>query len=163
MSTRHEQAEFAKKYKDPRWQKKRLEVFERDEFTCQRCYDQGDPPTPLHVHHKFYRKWGTSPWDYPLEALTTLCELCHESETPLRSAAEQRLIEVVMEHLTASQTLELAKALELALLYRAASTGTPWEVIDVVRWVMGDEDRLQELVVEAWHREFPNAPDGSGP
>jgi hypothetical protein len=31
----------------------------------------------LHVHHKYYQK-GIYPWQYPDEALTTLCWHCHE-------------------------------------------------------------------------------------
>jgi len=31
----------------------------------------------LHVHHKYYRK-GLNPWEYPNDALTTLCWHCHE-------------------------------------------------------------------------------------
>lgn len=31
----------------------------------------------LHIHHKYY-KLGKKPWEYPNEALTTLCFLCHE-------------------------------------------------------------------------------------
>jgi 5-methylcytosine-specific restriction endonuclease McrA len=31
----------------------------------------------LHVHHKYYQK-GRNPWEYPNEALTTLCWHCHE-------------------------------------------------------------------------------------
>jgi hypothetical protein len=59
--------------KDPKWQKKRLEIFQRDNFICQKCNDNGDT---LHVHHKKYLK-NTDPWDYPDELLITLCGLCH--------------------------------------------------------------------------------------
>jgi hypothetical protein len=31
----------------------------------------------LHVHHKYYQS-GLLPWEYPNEALTTLCFICHE-------------------------------------------------------------------------------------
>lgn len=64
---------YAEKLKDPRWQKKRLEVLNRDNFTCIYCYDQKEC---LHVHHKSYIK-GKQPWEYDLENLTTACESCH--------------------------------------------------------------------------------------
>lgn len=32
----------------------------------------------LHIHHKYYQK-GKLPWEYPDEALVTLCWSCHES------------------------------------------------------------------------------------
>jgi len=31
----------------------------------------------LHCHHNYYVE-GKLPWEYPLEAMTTLCEVCHE-------------------------------------------------------------------------------------
>lgn len=61
--------------KDPRWQKKRLEIFNRDNFTCKLC---GDPKSTLHIHHKKYAS-NTSPWDYQNDSLVTLCEHCHDT------------------------------------------------------------------------------------
>jgi len=60
--------------KSPRWQKKRLEILKRDEFTCTNC---GNKESTLHVHHKHYNK-GAMIWDYQGWELTTLCETCHE-------------------------------------------------------------------------------------
>lgn len=67
--------------KDVRWQKKRLEVLNRDNFTCKECEksDKSGEYVSLHVHHSFYEK-GFKPWDYPLESLKTLCSDCHEKE-----------------------------------------------------------------------------------
>lgn len=65
---------YAEKLKDPRWQKKRLEVFERDGWRCQTC---DDDKTTLAVHHKKYVS-GLEPWDYELRLLITLCERCHD-------------------------------------------------------------------------------------
>lgn len=42
---------YSEKLKDPRWQKKRLEVMESNEFCCEMC---GDNESTLHVHHKEY-------------------------------------------------------------------------------------------------------------
>jgi hypothetical protein len=67
---------YYEKLKDPRWQKKRLEVLNNNEFTCQRCYDK---ESTLHVHHKEYFK-GLEPWEYETNQLTVLCESCHESQ-----------------------------------------------------------------------------------
>ena len=68
--------DFFDQYKDPRWQKRRLEIMQRDEFMCQCCYD---PENTLNVHHKYYIH-NKKPWEYPSELLITLCEKCHESE-----------------------------------------------------------------------------------
>jgi len=65
---------YSEKLKDPRWQKKRLQIFNRDKFTCKLC---GDTETTLHVHHKEYIS-GNDPWDYPNKLLVTICEHCHK-------------------------------------------------------------------------------------
>lgn len=64
---------YAEKLKNPKWQKKRLEVLQRDNFTCCLC---SDAETTLHVHHKTYKK-GVDVWDYPNDNFQTLCEDCH--------------------------------------------------------------------------------------
>jgi len=63
--------------KDPRWQKKRLEIFERDKFTCQICLDTEET---LQVHHKSYDN-GKKAWEYGNDRLITLCETCHKALT----------------------------------------------------------------------------------
>lgn len=62
---------YAEKLTDPRWQKKRLEILNRDNFTCQLCDDKD---STLHVHHKSY---GVDPWDSKNKALITYCLHCH--------------------------------------------------------------------------------------
>lgn len=66
-------SEYSEKLKDPRWQKLRLKVFERDGFKCC-CCDARD--ATLHVHHLIYSQG--EPWDAPPDTLETLCESCHE-------------------------------------------------------------------------------------
>lgn len=61
---------------DPRWQRKRLEIMQRDNFTCQHC---GSTDKTLHVHHKYYLT-NKFPWDYCNTALITLCDDCHKEE-----------------------------------------------------------------------------------
>jgi len=68
--------DFFEQYKDPRWQKKRLKIMERDEFMCQCCYDTENT---LNVHHKYYIH-NKKPWEYPDKLLITLCADCHQSE-----------------------------------------------------------------------------------
>ena len=63
--------------KDPKWQKRRLEILQRDNFTCKVC-DRGlNDGIPLNVHHKRYES-GKKPWEYPSSNLITLCEKCHK-------------------------------------------------------------------------------------
>lgn len=74
---------YWEKLKDPRWQRKRLEVLESNDFECEVC---GDGESTLHVHHKQYFK-GREPWEYDRRQLAVLCESCHsenhEAEDPL--------------------------------------------------------------------------------
>jgi hypothetical protein len=66
---------YSEKLKDPRWQKKRLEILERDGWKCRAC---GDTETTLHVHHIFYLP-KKEPWEIPNGFLITFCEGCHKS------------------------------------------------------------------------------------
>lgn len=64
---------YSEKLKDPRWQKVRLKVFERDYWQCMRC--DCDNKT-LHAHHLKYEN-GKDPWEYDLKDIVTLCDDCH--------------------------------------------------------------------------------------
>lgn len=66
---------YSEKLKHPNWQKKRLEILQRDNFTCQLCTDT---ETELHVHHL---KYTGEPFEAPNEDLQTLCKRCHKLET----------------------------------------------------------------------------------
>jgi hypothetical protein len=61
---------------DPRWQKKRLQIMERDNWECKHCRNKG---AKLNVHHYYYIS-KRMPWDYPDWALITVCDQCHEGE-----------------------------------------------------------------------------------
>jgi hypothetical protein len=79
---------YSEKLRDPRWQKTRLEILTRDEWTCQICFDT---QTTLNVHHRYYDA-GADPWDYPPTALITLCQPCHEFEEKYKREAETAFI-----------------------------------------------------------------------
>lgn len=76
--------------KHPKWQRKRLEILERDAFTCQDC---GSSTNTLHVHHTYYER-KLKPWDYPNESLRTLCETCHESAQDDMTQMQRALVTV---------------------------------------------------------------------
>ena len=64
---------------DPRWQKKRLQILERDKFTCQICHDA---ETQLQVHHiKYDPTFKSLAWEYPPHNYKTLCKDCHKALT----------------------------------------------------------------------------------
>lgn len=73
---------YLAKLRDPRWQRKRLEIMNRDGFSCQSCFDT---ESTLSVHHRFYDR-GKDPWEYPDEALVTLCQECHEIDHQYENA-----------------------------------------------------------------------------
>lgn len=87
---------YLEKLKDPRWQKLRLEIFERDGWKCRNC---GASDKPLHAHHLHYI-YGLEPWEYEDEQslLATLCEDCHAEETAELKDAKNRLMSVLADH-----------------------------------------------------------------
>lgn len=58
----------------PQWQRKRLEIMDRDNFQCLMCDDNMNT---LHVHHTVYIK-DRLPWEYADETLMTVCDYCHD-------------------------------------------------------------------------------------
>lgn len=69
-------ASYQEKLTDPRWQKKRLEILERDGWKCRYC---NDGKSTLHVHHILYIS-GNQPWEYKDSNFITLCEKCHKTD-----------------------------------------------------------------------------------
>lgn len=87
---------YSRKLKDPRWQKKRLEVLQRADWKCEHCGCGDDAPIAevnahcenekrqpvvgeyptLEIHHKKYKR-NCEPWEYDAEELQCLCKYCH--------------------------------------------------------------------------------------
>jgi 5-methylcytosine-specific restriction endonuclease McrA len=75
---------------DPRWQKKKAEILQRDGYRCTRCKSG---TKTLHVHHTQYFK-GCNPWEYDNVYLLTVCSGCHLDEhTPERPIAPPKDLE----------------------------------------------------------------------
>ena len=66
--------DYASQFKDPRWQKFRLKILEKDGFKCTRC---GDAENTLNAHHLYYIS-KRKPWEYPEDSVLTFCDACHE-------------------------------------------------------------------------------------
>ena len=77
---------YSQKLRDPRWQKLRLRILERDNWTCQSCRST---TKTLQVHHLYYAK--RDPWDYPDSCYQTLCEDCHKTRHELTNKASDAL------------------------------------------------------------------------
>lgn len=83
-------AAYTEKLADPRWQKLRLEIFDRDNWTCQCC---GNTKVQLEIHHTDY--WpGKQPWEHPGDMLITVCHKCHGQEQ-VRFQYEKDLIKAI--------------------------------------------------------------------
>jgi 5-methylcytosine-specific restriction endonuclease McrA len=64
---------WSEQYKHPNWQRMRLFIFNRDNFTCQICNNHH---RLLHVHHTKYFQ-NKFIWEIDQSTLVTLCEVCH--------------------------------------------------------------------------------------
>lgn len=132
-------AEYAAKLRDPRWQKKRLEIMQRDEFTCQKCCDT---TTTLNVHHNYYEP-NTEPWDYPDSALVTFCEICHQEETDMRRQEEAYLLDVCRR---LGMTASCLNGLMIALhdIGEFSYFSEPWEMD--LTWMLKHFWELREII-----------------
>lgn len=106
VSSTTQELSYADKLRDPRWQRKRLEILQRDGWTCQRC---GTKIKTLVVHHRVYTE-GKEPWEENNEHLTTLCELCHLLEKDWADTIST-LIFAVKTRLWDSETFDIAAAI----------------------------------------------------
>ena len=108
---------YKEQLKHPLWQRKRLEIFNRDNFTCQKC---NATDKELQVHHLSYSKLA---WEVSNEQLITLCFECHkgvehdktirpqEDYLALIKEMEEKLTDVITENYKASlmQGIQLLK------------------------------------------------------
>jgi hypothetical protein len=95
---------YREKLRDPRWQRRRLEILSAAEFSCQAC---SDSESTLHVHHRRYIK-GREPWEYDDQELVALCEDCH--------AIDHECDEMLQEALCATPFTLLDKVVVVSLV-----------------------------------------------
>lgn len=96
--------------RDPRWQRKRLEILSAANFKCENC---GATDNELNVHHSGYLK-GQPAWEHPDELLHCLCRDCHKE----RQATEESLKLEMMKRLRRVRT-ERIKAVCFDILEQA--------------------------------------------
>ena len=100
--------------RDPRWQRKRLQILSAADFKCEDC---GDASTELNIHHSAYLK-GQPAWEHPDELLHCLCRPCHktrqEVEESLKIEMMKRLRRVPTKRLKAVFFYVMAEALKEA-------------------------------------------------
>lgn len=127
---------YAQKLKDPRWQKKRLQIMERDNWSCRSCHT--DKAT-LHVHHKYYA-FGREPWDYHDDILITLCDRCHEAEEAFKDSIYDMprvLLCAGFDNSQLQQTTAFLNGLTGKLL--------PADIIDVLARMVISEEFFQDV------------------
>lgn len=99
---------YTEKLKNPLWQRKRLEIFQRDHFACRNC---GDTTKELQVHHLEYLG-DLLPQDYPNDMLLTLCESCHKVETSRKNYENYLLTSLKMKGFLAQDVLRLSTKID---------------------------------------------------
>lgn len=123
---------YLEKLKDPRWQKARLRILERDNWTCQYCEDT---EKTLHVHHMYYIK-GKEPWEAPDNSLIVLCEQCHEEQTVYIPEEIHRLGEALKRHGAHPQRLYLISS-------RLNELQPSEDVLRTIHFLLMNEDLLE--------------------
>jgi len=79
---------YIEKLQDPRWQKKRLEVMNRDHWACLHC---NKSENTLTVHHCRY---NGEPWEADDQLLITLCMDCHKTRQDAESDAKLMVAQI---------------------------------------------------------------------
>lgn len=132
---------FKKQIKSPKWQKRRLEILNRDNFTCQSC---GSTDETLHVHHIKYNK-DKMYWEYPDDLLITLCEECHSTEHLCQTDFLKMEIENFKD--MGFTYIEICGMLStLRKIIEETKGGTPEEVLGkpISYYIIGDASRIAE-------------------
>lgn len=133
---------YSQKLKDPRWQKKRLEILNRDEFTCRIC---GDDTSTLHVHHVSY---SGNPWDVENNLLLTVCESCHEEETMELKQSQTELIKALK-----SQGFMSMGMHKLSKVFKRDRGWMFYEpAFDVLKMIIEDDVLWKTMEEEFWKR-----------
>ena len=150
-------SDYSEKLKHPLWQRKRLDILNRDGFKCRCC---GDETRTLHVHHLKYAR-GRDPWDYPDSSLITLCEGCHEIEHEQQQDSREMLLDsFIARGATSNDLYAIAVAVDFSGPNDQQITSAEWQAIaSVVKHVLGfrhaggDLESMRGLVQELCAKE----------
>jgi hypothetical protein len=140
---------YSDKLKDPRWQKRRLKIFERDNWICTNCYADETMAGMFHVHHL---KYSGEPWDAPDEYLTTYCQSCHDADHEMRAEFEKALIE----ELKLCSIRDVEAMIGVAQMINRAKQGGLH--VQTISWLMGDKNIIK-LINKASQEYSDSLPD----
>jgi hypothetical protein len=101
----------------------------------------------LGCHHRYYLP-GKEPWDYPDNALVTLCEDCHIRETESRDAYEKELLLAFRHHFFAGELPSLSTRLQS--VSAIGSPGIIWMI-----WPTVQHEITQLLIVHESYNDPP--------
>jgi len=155
---------YSDKLRDPRWQAKRLLIYQRDNFTCQQCFNK---KKTIVVHHFEYIK-NADPWDYPDSYLVTLCVECHKKGTEIfgkdlikakslayeifrQSFSSPMLLSDCLNIIAHEQSATLIKSLCLLILYAMRSPSLFIKVAHLLFWEKIPKKRIGKKII-GWYK-----------
>lgn len=130
---------YSEKLKDPRWQKKRLEILNRDKWCCRAC---GDKESTLHVHHKYYIT-DREPWEYPDICLVSLCENCHQLQTS-QNIAKENLSNYIIDELSNSEA-QIANWIFQSGIRGLEDIFNRTEILEMIYLMLSNVDEIKKL------------------
>jgi hypothetical protein len=74
------------------WYQRKKEIWQLYNNQCAKCQSKDF----LEVHHKYYMKDANGrllPWEYPDEALVTLCRSCHQMESNIKKFERHKTLQ----------------------------------------------------------------------
>ena len=101
---------YSEKLRSPKWQKKRLQILERDKWACLCC---GNTEKNLQVHHVVYGR--RDPWEYPDELYQTLCDDCHRVRQELTDKSVDDL-RIALKDIPTERLMKVAQNLMAAAM-----------------------------------------------
>jgi len=131
---------YQEQLKNPKWQKLRLKILERDNWTCQGC---GEKEKTLHVHHKLYIQ-GLNPWDYKTTVLITLCDSCHKLEHDEECRKQRETLMAILDEMfLQSEKLDLAN-----VFFQINGVFDSQYLVDMLLYLFRHKNILSQLKTE---------------
>lgn len=137
---------YSDKLKSPKWQKKRLEILQRDDFACKNC---GDKESQLQIHHLAY---NSEPWNIENSKLITLCDTCHNEFTKLNFEIKSYLSDI-----NDSETL-----FQISLFLNIAKNTNPFDISHSIKYLefIKKSDFKIALSFDSFMEKFKQLNDG---
>lgn len=138
-------SEYSNHWKDPRWQKFRLKVLEKDGFKCTQC---DDDKSPLNAHHLYYIS-KRKPWEYPIASVLTFCESCHEDNH--KHPAQSLDWEMSVGAFTRSEyAVDIGR--DIAILASVVGAENVEEMADAICWSLCVKSTMWDGLLEEYRK-----------